>query len=541
MPATRVSSVLFLAALSLAALARTPAARAQTILYQFTGNGWLGNDVSAAGDFDGDGVPDLIAGSPNDYLTDCAAGRVLVYSGFDGSVLFTDTGWQGCSGGDWLGRSVAGLGDVNADGFDDVAAGADGSSSEYLRVYAGPTGTLLYTLNKVGFVVSGTGDVDGNGLPDLVAGSSIWNYAEVHEGELGGLLFRFYGDYGGDKLGYAVAGIGDVNGDGRGDVLLGAPFDDDTGTDAGSVRVMSGMDGSMLFRHDGVAAGEEFGRAVGGGGDLDGDGVPDFLVGAPRSPEAGNNAGKAYAFRGSDGTPIHTFLGDRDWDSFGTSVNDAGDVNRDGFDDLVVGAPGTVVFENQAGHARVFSGTDGSVLVDVQGLAIGDQFGMAADRAGDVNQDGVEDLIVGAPFAGGGTATVFANCPGSFAAYGQGLAGSGGLVPQLAGGGCPVRGSTVSIDITNGLGLAPGVLVVGLLPASIPLLGGTLLVQPAVTVPHVLQGSPGVPGSGTFSLLLSIPASPGLVGQSLRFQAFYADPGAPAGVSMTAGLQVTIG
>ena len=127
-----------------------------------------------------------------------------------------------------------------------------------------------------------------------------------------------------------------------------------------------------------------------------------------------------------------------------------------------------------------------------------------------------------------------ASCGSPYFPYGLGLAGTGGLVPDLAGAGCSAPGFSVVAEISNARGGAPGVLGLSFTSAAIPVLGGTLLLgPPLLRVPHVLGGTAGVAGAGSGSV-------PGLVGLAVNTQAFYLDPEAPAGVSMTGALQTVI-
>ena len=160
---------------------------------------------------------------------------------------------------------------------------------------------------------------------------------------------------------------GDVNGDGVPDFIVGAYRDDPVGggTDAGSAYVFSGADGNLLYQVTGDTAGDLFGYSVSIAGDVNGDGRADFIVGAYRDDPigGGTDAGSAYVFSGPDGSLLYQLTGDTAGDHFGYSVSGAGDVNGDGRADFIVGAIG----DNpggltNAGSAYVFSGADGSLL-----------------------------------------------------------------------------------------------------------------------------------------------------------------------------------
>ena len=325
-------------------------------------------------------------------------------------------------------------GDVNGDGradfivgafLDDPAGGGTDAGSPY--VFSGADGSLLYQVSgdtandQFGYSVSMAGDVNGDGSDDFIVGAPFDDPADggtnagsayVFSGADGSLLYQRTGDTASDFFGWSVSGAGDVNGDGKADFIVGALRDDPAsgGNDAGSAYVFSGAGGSLFYQRTGDTASDEFGSAVSGAGDVNGDEMADFIVGARRDDPAGGgtDAGSAYVFSGADGSLLYQVAGDTGGDWFGYSVSMAGDVNGDGRADFIVGArrddpPGG---GTDAGSAYVFSGADGSLLYQRTGDTAGDNFGFSVSGAGDVNGDGKADFIVGAWFddpAGGGT------------------------------------------------------------------------------------------------------------------------------------------
>ena len=278
-------------------------------------------------------------------------------------------------------------------------------------------------VDRFGRSVSGAGDVNGDGIPDLIVGAhlddnngSASGSARVLSGSDGSVLYTFNGDSASDEFGRSVSGAGDVNGDGFADLIVGARFDDNNGPASGSARVFSGVDGSVLYTFDGDSTGDWFGESVSGAGDVNGDGFDDFIVGAPLDSNNLSTSGSAQVFSGSDGSVLYTFNGDSIADNFGTSVSGAGDVNGDGFDDFIVGTEPDPNL--RLDYVKVFSGINGSVLYTFFSDSTGDDFGFSVSGAGDVNGDGFDDLIVGAPNddnngVSSGSARVFSGSDGS--------------------------------------------------------------------------------------------------------------------------------
>ncbi len=437
--------------------------------YPFNGDSAVdqfGVSVSGAGDVNNDGIADLIVGARGDDNNGADSGSARVISGADGAILYT---FNGDSAGDFFGFSVSGAGDVNNDGVADLIVGAPGDDNTGLdsgsvRVFSGVNGSILYTFNGdsandlFGRSVSGAGDVNNDGFADLIAGAfgddnngGNSGSARVFSGATGSILYTFNGDSTVDLFGNSVSGAGDVNNDGFADLIVGAPGDDNNGLDSGSARVFSGVNGSILYTFNGVGPDDQFGDSVSGAGDVNFDGFADFIVGAPFNNNInGADSGSARVLSGIDGSILYTFIGDSAGDNFGRSVSGAGDVNNDSFADLIVGADADDNNGVSSGSARVFSGVDGSILYTFNGDGANDRFGHFVSGAGDVNNDSFADLIVGADAddnngTDSGSARVFisglcaspAPCPGDADGDGDVDLGDLNLVLFNFGAACP--------------------------------------------------------------------------------------------------------
>lgn len=199
-----------------------------------------------------------------------------------------------------------------------------------------------------------------------------------------------------ERFGSAIGTAGDINGDGFDDLIVGSPNDSSFAFEVGSVRVFSGEDGIVLLTLHGTLLSDHFGTAVSSAGDTNNDGVGDLIIGAPDSDQNGMSSGSAQVISGLTGELLHVLLGEHVEDAFGSSVGCAGDVNNDGFDDLIVGSYNESHLVSRTGGARVFSGADGSLLYEVFGESPFDYLGYAVDTAGDINLDGFDDFVVSA-------------------------------------------------------------------------------------------------------------------------------------------------
>ena len=307
------------------------------------------------------------------------------------------------------GESARWAGDVNMDGVPDlIISGLTGNSA---RVFSGKDGELLHLLfggATFGEAVSGAGDVNLDGYADVIVGApgddtengTNSGSATLFSGVDGSVIYRLLGDSAGDAFGSSVAHAGDVNQDGYPDVIVGAPMNDVFGGNSGSAFVYSGEDGSELLALHSYSSGDNLGNAVAGAGDVNMDGFDDLIVGLQKSDPAGTSSGSAHVYSGADGSLLRLFVGESQGSLLGCSVDGAGDINQDGQADLIVGASGaTPNGVLRAGQASVFSGLDGATLFEFDGEEIGAAQGSSVAGAGDPNGDGYLDLIVGAPLA----------------------------------------------------------------------------------------------------------------------------------------------
>ena len=445
-------------------------------------NDLAGFSVSLAGDINGDGFDDIVVGAPYSDHDGVGAGRAYVIfgkaSGFgtidlrnlqpaDGFVIRGDDAYN------YAGFSVSGAGDVNGDGFDDIIVGGSGYSGFY---YGGtPTAYVIFGKQSPGtvdlkslapsdgFVIQGeygygfqrfnasdAGDINGDGFADIIIGDPAANgqagAAYVIFGKASGFgtinLASLASPTGfvieggaGDRAGVSVSGAGDVNGDGFDDLIVGAYFGDNGGSNAGEAYVIFGkasgfgtIDLANLapaagFAIQGDTAEDWAGFSVSAAGDINGDGFGDLIIGAPLGDDGGDGAGEAYVIFGKasgfstvDLTNLAAsagfiIQGDAAGDAAGWNVSAAGDVNGDGFDDLIVGAPSGDDGGSNAGEAYVIFGkASGFGPIDlanldpaagfvIQGASLDDRAGQSVSGGEDINSDGFADLLVGAPTA----------------------------------------------------------------------------------------------------------------------------------------------
>ena len=377
------------------------------------------SSMAVAGDLDGDGVSDYIIGAYDQPVTgNDHQGRVFVFSGQSGKLLLTIEDPAPVSYAAF-GFAVAAAGDVNKDGTPDLLVGAfgqEGSGKAFL--FSGKDGKLLRSFQApqrqigagFGWSVASLGDLNGDGVPDLIVGAFAQDgdgKAFVFDGQNGKLLHTLAPPQtsGGAAFGWAVASVGDLNKDGVPDILVGAPYATVNKIAVqGRAYVFNGKDGKLLYTLDDPQplAGEVFGWRVASGGDLNKDGVPDILVGAPYKDVDTNSAqGAAYVFSGADGKllfPLNNPV-PRPYAGFGYVVAQGADVNQDGAPEILIGAPFQTVDQfHVQGEVFLFNGQDGRHLTtfDDPYPHQGATFGYSIASPGDVNGDKIPDFAIGA-------------------------------------------------------------------------------------------------------------------------------------------------
>jgi len=400
-------------------------------------NANFGNSISTAGDVNGDGYSDVIIGC---WLYDNGntnEGKVFVYHGSPTGLSNTsDWSAEGNQSSANFGYSVSTAGDVNGDGYSDVIIGAyaydNGQSNEgkvfgYYGSASGLQATENWTAESnvasvyFGGCVSFAGDVNGDGYSDVIIsasnysnGQNIEGKAFVYNGSAGGLSltesWSVESNVPDVGLDMCVSTAGDVNGDGYSDVLVGFRNYDNGQNSEGKVfeydGSSSGLSATAIWTYESNQDNTSFGSGIASAGDVNGDGYSDIIIGSMNYDNGQTNEGKANVFLGS-AAGLFTFTiyweveSDQADARYGNSVSTAGDVNGDGFSDVIVGAVGVDNGQSNEGAAYVYYGS-ASIMSSTPNLTLENnqaesQFGYSVSTAGDVNGDGYSDVIVGAP------------------------------------------------------------------------------------------------------------------------------------------------
>jgi hypothetical protein len=372
--------------------------------------GWAGSEL---GDVDRDGAGDWITSEPF-----TANGSTYVYSGRKGRLLYR---FDGALAGAQHGYAIADAGDTNGDGTTDILTTAPGDGPGHVYVYSGRTGRLLHDLSGenagdfFGSAVASAGDVDRDHRPDILVGAELnadvalrGGKAYVFSGRTGALIRELHVGDQGDLFGSAVDGTKDLNGDHVPDHIVGARGGGlvGPGNGPGQVYVFSGRTGEPLFDIDPVATSVDLGFFfVAGVGDVNRDRTPDVYAADFNDATHGPTTGRAGVYSGKDGAELLSWTGSAALEGLGPG-REAGDVNRDRRPDLAIGSYNSSEGAPSAGKIQIFSGRDGSELRSITSLTAGEQLGFDAVGIGDVNRDGRPDLLATA--ANGETVYVIA-------------------------------------------------------------------------------------------------------------------------------------
>ena len=403
--------------------------------------------VATTGDVNGDGYADVIVGAPFHDVSHTNEGAAFVYHGSSGGLSTTAAvtitpDVQNAQ----FGSSVATAGDVNGDGYADIVAGSplysgdqmeEGCAYLYYGASGGVSATAAWTVEgnqsnaHFGYSVAIAGDVNADGYSDVIVGAPEYDAGEANEG----CAFVYHGSSSGvgtsagwtgngdqmyASLGCSVATAGDVNGDGYADVIVGAPYYDAGEDNEGRVYVFlgssTGLSGSEDWKAESNQANSSFGFSVSTAGDINCDGYADIIVGSHRYSNGQTEEGVIFLWYGSltglgeDGTPANA-----DWTAesnqasawFGYSVSTAGDVNGDGCSDIIVGAPYYDYDQTNDGAAFVWyggpfdigqNGTPATAHWMAESDIAEAMFGISVSTAGDVNRDSYSDVIIGASY-----------------------------------------------------------------------------------------------------------------------------------------------
>lgn len=391
----------------------------------------FGYSVAGAGDVNGDGFSDVIAGAPYYDNGETDEGIVRLYYGSASGINPLSVTLDANVAGALFGLSVSSAGDVNGDGYSDVAVGSpqfgsgqyqEGAVYIFMGSAAGINTTAAGRMESnipegyLGGSISGAGDLNGDGFADVVAGATLYSKGQTYEGAayiymgsatgLANVAAKIVETNQPSSLMSCASSAGDVNGDGYSDLIFGHHGFDSPEENEGGISMLYGSAGVLSTRYSAKIelnqAEAGLGTSVAIAGDINGDGFSDVIVGSPQYDFGQYNEGTATVYLGSanglSGVPA-TLQRNQESSGFGISVASAGDVNGDGYDDVIVGAPFYNNGEAFEGAAFLYYGSNGGIinapvlLEKNQAYAF---FGISVSAAGDVNGDGYDDLLVGA-------------------------------------------------------------------------------------------------------------------------------------------------
>ncbi|MFW3146380.1 MAG: putative Ig domain-containing protein [Thermoplasmatota archaeon] len=426
----------------------------------------LGTVVRIIGDVNGDGYDDIAMGAPNNDSGGMNSGHVYIFFGSgnglpaDVNVKDADASFVGEGMTDFLGDVIEGAGDINADGYDDILIGCDMTAGGKGRVHLIMGNNTGWTMNRsisqsnaifegtdstetIGGAVCGKIDLNYDGFDDIVFSSKVSNINGTNSGH----TYIFFGKNTGfsgiisasnadasligdvyDNSGWSLANAGDINGDNYDDLMVGA-FSNRAGyinkvyLVFGRWKPLWGSQMSLSMSNasfERESPNDNVGVTISGAGDVNGDGFSDMLMGADTNDEHGNNRGQVYLILGrsapwtmktSLSTSNASFYGEADNDHLGSSVSGGGDVNGDGYSDILIGAEGNGENGQDAGQTYLVFGSSTGWSMDTTISAAnasyfgheGSYSGDSVSINGDVNCDGYDDILIGGAESNNGT------------------------------------------------------------------------------------------------------------------------------------------
>jgi hypothetical protein len=512
----------------------------------------IGSEVSIVSvpDVSGDGYPELLVGSPEDRLFPHSqlAGHVHLLDGRTGVERFRIVGIAN----DRLGRSVSPAGDFDQDGIGDLLVGAPGIGAA--RVYSGIDGTLLLevtgAMRAFGRSVAGVGDIDADGVPDLAVAELEISSTVAPDGRVrlvsgadGSEIGVLVGD---PYFGYDIASLGNLNSDGRSELAVlggGRVSVIDLATLAEVAAVVGGQDGSFQrISFLGVPSPSRF---------LSYPSVPTILITGVQDvipPIGVADHGIAFLAGATTGTILRTYRG-RYGEFFGPGVPLASDQDDDRVRDFALLGSGPA--SGAGGSAWMVPAWIGVLSTSTGALlrAVTDTTGHPEALQGlvalpDLDGDGLDELAVARHVArdllvvGRSVSLISSKAP--IEAFGQAVAGSAGIEPRISVDACPRLGTSIRVETERVLGRARGAIVLGLARIDQPLGAGILYPRPDLRFWHRATGAQGVPGAGDASQPIGIPFDVQLVGVQVFVQAAYLDRGAAGGVAFTRALELEL-
>lgn len=423
-----------------------------------------GYSVCGAGDVNGDGFDDILIGAPyNKEKGDGRGQTYLIFGKPNGwfknfHLSKADASFYGELNGDYSGMEISSAGDVNCDGFDDILISsyyneeggfksgqiylilgkADGWNMDTPLSSADASFIGEFEEDQAGRSISSAGDVNGDGFDDILIGAPYNDNGKIDAGQTYLILGKengwkkdiilssadasFLGENFTDVSGFEISGVGDVNGDGFDDFMIGAHRNDGGNTDAGKTYLIFGMKSGwgMDFNLSNANAsfiGENADDLSGislSGGDFNGDGLSDIIIGAYTNDEGGSNAGQSYLIFGRENNwsrninlaySSASFIGEHPDDLLGRFCSLSGDVNDDGYDDIIISSYRNDELGSDTGKSYLILGNSSDGIMDIPissanasfiGENAGDYFGYSVSSAGDVNGDGYDDILIGA-------------------------------------------------------------------------------------------------------------------------------------------------